>query len=302
MIRVGIARPQHFYGPEVFALVEHFTDDPDVRYVLVDEPADVDDPQFDLAHVMMGIEPRWRRHRTPRLHDYASLSTPPHAHVKDLAKRFGQSPPLLRSFLNPYVRDHMKFGDSRPYVFRDMGVPDYFYSPATVPEKQYDIGYAGSLTASRGLMGPLQALAGAGFRLLLVGEPEPELRQLLQRHTNVTFTGRMAQPEVADALRSCAYGLNYVADVEPYNRQTSTKVLEYSALGLGIISNDYAWVRQFQAEHDAVFALLDPRSPLTPESLAGLSLRNADAELFRWSLVLRESGLRERIQEVLREP
>lgn len=300
MIRVGIARPQHFYGPEVFALVHHFADDPQVRYVLVDDPADLEDPGLDLAHVMMGFEPRWRRTRTPRLHDYASLSTPPRPRLKDAVKRFGQAPPLLRSFLSPYVRDQLGFADGRPHVLRDMGVPDSFYPISPAPAVEHDIGYAGSLTAARGLVGPLRSLAGAGFRLLLVGDPDPELRAALTAYPQVTFTGRLAQEDVPAALRTCAHGLNYVPDVAPFHGQTSTKVLEYSALGLRVLTNDYRWVRQFQAEHDAVFAVLDPARPLTPDALAALPLRGADPEPFRWSAVLEGSGLRERVQEAVR--
>ena len=204
MIQVGIERPKHFYGPEVFALVRHFADDDQVRYVLVDDAADLEDPGLDLAHVMMGFEPRWRRHRTPRLHDYASLSTPPQARLKDALKRFGQTPPLLRSFLSPYVRDHLGFTDGRPHVLRDMGVPDAFYPTTPAPAVEHDVGYAGSLTAARGLLPPLRALAGAGFRLLLVGDPDAELREGLAAYPNVVLTGRLPQEEVPAALRTCA--------------------------------------------------------------------------------------------------
>lgn len=300
MIRVGITRPRHFYGPEVFALVRHFADDPEVRYVLVDDPADLEDPSLDLAHVMMGFQPRWRRHRTPQLHDYASLSTPPRARLKDAVKRFGQVSPLLRSFLSPYVRDRLGFTDGRPHVLRDMGVPDSFYPSSPAPPVAHDIGYAGSLTSARGLTGPLRSLAAAGFRLLLIGDPDPELREALAAYPQVTFAGRLSQEDVPAALRTCSHGLNYVPDVAPFNAQTSTKVLEYSALGLRVLTNDYRWVRRFQVQHDAVFAVLDPARPLTPDGLATLPLRGADPEPFRWSTVLDGSRLRERIEEVVR--
>jgi hypothetical protein len=38
--------------------------------------------------------------------------------------------------------------------------------------------------------------------------------------------------------------------------QTSTKLLEYCAAGLPVLSTDYAWVRQFEQLHAARFAYL----------------------------------------------
>ena len=44
--------------------------------------------------------------------------------------------------------------------------------------------------------------------------------------------------------------------------QTSTKVLEYLAVGLPVLSNDYAWARQVAAEHPGRVQLLsDLRLP-----------------------------------------
>ncbi|AXH96871.1 glycosyltransferase family protein [Ornithinimicrobium avium] len=299
MIRVGIARPTRFYGPEIFALVHHFANDPDVRYVLVEDKEDLDCVELDLAHVVMGFEGRWRRARTPRIHDYSSLSTPPWAPLKDRIKRSGQIRPVLRSFLSCFVKEHMDFRDGCPWVLRDMGVSDAFFATSPVGGKEHDMGYAGSLTVARGLVRPLTSLAASGFRLLLVGEPDSQLRSALAAYPNVTFAGRLRQDDVPEALRTCTYGLNYVPPVTPYQHQTSTKVLEYSALGLKILTNDYPWVRRFQADHDARFAVLDPDRPPTPEELAAMPLRNADPETFRWSSVLEASGLRDQILRVV---
>jgi hypothetical protein len=56
--------------------------------------------------------------------------------------------------------------------------------------------------------------------------------------------------------------LNLVSNIEPYNQQTSTKLLEYCAVGLPVVSNDYAWVRYFAAHYQGNFHLLrdDPAS------------------------------------------
>ena len=57
-------------------------------------------------------------------------------------------------------------------------------------------------------------------------------------------------------LRRARFGLNLVSNIEPYNQQTSTKLLEYCAVGLPVVSNDYAWVRYFAAHYQGNFHLL----------------------------------------------
>jgi len=68
--------------------------------------------------------------------------------------------------------------------------------------------------------------------------------------------------EVPLQLRRARYGLNLVSNLTPYNQQTSTKLLEYCAVGLPVVSNDYPWVRYFAAHHQGNFLLLrdDPKS------------------------------------------
>ena len=48
--------------------------------------------------------------------------------------------------------------------------------------------------------------------------------------------------------------LNLVPDQLPYTRQTSTKLLEYCAAELPVVSTDYTWVREFERQHGARFA------------------------------------------------
>jgi hypothetical protein len=106
----------------------------------------------------------------------------------------------------------------------------------------------------------LQAIHEAGRSLLLVGDVPEALRAQLP--ASVTCTGRVAHTDVAHQLRRARLGLNLVSNLTPYNQQTSTKLLEYCAVGLPVVSNDYAWVRYFAAHHQGNFHLLrdDPAS------------------------------------------
>jgi len=61
-------------------------------------------------------------------------------------------------------------------------------------------------------------------------------------------------------LRRARYGLNLVPDRLPYSEQTSTKLLEYCAVGLPVVSTDYRWVRGFAQQHGARLAFVPGRA------------------------------------------
>jgi hypothetical protein len=106
----------------------------------------------------------------------------------------------------------------------------------------------------------LQSIHEAGRNLLLVGDVPDELRTHLP--VSVTCTGRVPYVDVPQQLRRARFGLNLVSNIAPYNQQTSTKLIEYCAVGLPVVSNDYAWVRYFAAHYQGNFHLLrdDPNS------------------------------------------
>ena len=70
-------------------------------------------------------------------------------------------------------------------------------------------------------------------------------------------------------VRRARFGLNLVSNSAPYNQQTSTKLLEYCAVGLPVVTNDYAWVRYFAAHHNANFHVLRDDPSTWPHSFGG---------------------------------
>ena len=197
------------------------------------------------------------------IHEYASASVPPHARLKDWVKHWAQPKPDYRLFQNGWVRERMGFDDGVPHGLRDMGVAPSFFATTAVPPhppKTFDLVYLGEMHRLHPFLPLLQAIHAAGRTLLLVGEvPEALQRQL---PTSVTCTGRVPHSEVPHQLRRAQFGLNLVSNTEPYNQQTSTKLLEYCAVGLPVVSNDYAWVRYFVTHYQGNLHLLheDPAS------------------------------------------
>jgi len=196
------------------------------------------------------------------IHEYASASVPPHARLKDLVKHWTQPTPDYRIFQNGWVRERMGFNDGVPYALRDMGVSQAFFdaaapalpepsydegAPTRIPANEFDLVYLGEMSRLQPFLPLLQCIHEAGRTLLLIGDVPDALR--VQLPASVTCTGRVPHAEVPQHLRRARFGLNLVSNIEPYNQQTSTKLLEYCAVGLPVVSNDYAWVRYFAAHY-----------------------------------------------------
>ena len=210
-----------------------------------------------------------------QIHEYASASVPPLAWLKDRIKRWRQPQPNYRIYQNDWVRQRLAFADGVPYEFRDMGVaPAFFDAPVLPTEPEFDYVYLGEMRRLRHFLPLFDALARLQLRVLLIGDVPRDLKQRLQRHANLGFAGRVPHSEVPAQLRRAHCGLNLVPDVLPYCQQTSTKLLEYCAAGLPVLSTDYAWVRQFEQRHAARFAYVPARaSAESYQALLGVTLR-----------------------------
>ena len=202
----------------------------------------------------------WRLRHAFQVHEYTSASVPPHAWLKDQVKHWTQPRPDYRIFQNGWVRERMGFGHEVPHALRDMGVAQHFFDiaqpevEASLPAPEFDLVYLGEMGRLAPFLPLLQCIHDAGRSLLLVGDVPDEVR--MQLPPSVTYTGRVPHANVPRQLRRARFGLNLVSNLEPYNQQTSTKVLEYCAAGLRVVSNDYAWVRYFAAQYEGNFHLL----------------------------------------------
>jgi len=195
-----------------------------------------------------------------QIHEYASASIPPYALAKDQVKHWTQPRPDYRIYQNGWVRERMGFGDGVPHALRDMGVAEHFFdAPSHTSVPEFDLVYLGEMSRLLAFIPVLQAIHAAGRSLLLVGEVPAELQAQLP--PNVTCTGRVDHVQVPRHLRRARFGLNLVPNATPFQQQTSTKVLEYCAVGLRVVSNVYPWVRYFMAQHKANFYLLNDDAP-----------------------------------------
>jgi hypothetical protein len=190
-----------------------------------------------------------RLDRAFHVHEYASASVPPGAWWKDRIKQWVHPRPHHRVFQSDWVRRRTGFDGSVPFSLRDMGVPRSFLEAKAGASAEFDLAYLGETSRLAAFEAPLRALDRSGRTLLVVGAIEPGVQDLLGGLRNVHCTGRVPQEQVPAQLLRARGGLNFVPGELPYTEQTSTKALEYLALGLPVVSNDYAWIRRLAAGH-----------------------------------------------------
>ena len=226
-----------------------------------------------------------------QVHEYASASVPPHAWLKDQVKRVTQPRPDHRVFQNAWVHDRMGFADSVPFSLRDMGVAQAFLDMGqqhNLPAPEFDLVYLGEMTRLMHFLPVLHAIHAAGRHLLLIGDVPSDLRRQLP--ASVSCTGRVPYTDVPHQLRRARVGLNLVQNIAPYHQQTSTKLLEYCAVGLPVVSNDYPWARSFEQQQNARFLWLSDQPDRWADSLGSAldrhDFRVPDLHTHAWPRVL----------------
>ena len=195
-----------------------------------------------------------------QVHEYASASVAPLAWLKDRIKQWQHPVPDFRVFQSEWVRQRMGWGDAVhepvPYALRDMGVPASFLTAQALQPPEFDLVYLGEMRRLLHFVPLLQTLGQAGLSLLLVGDVPPALQERLAALGHIQSTGRVPQDQVPAQLLRARAGLNMMPDVLPLSEQTSTKMLEYLALGLPVVSNPYAWAQRTARAHAGRVQLL----------------------------------------------
>lgn len=291
MVKILFERRQGVYLPEIDAyctyLRQHYPQVTAIDSALLPQEAG-----FDVIWKFMGFDRNPPAPTRPfTVHEYGSLSVPPLARLKNAAKRFLNSTPDQRVFLTARVEADFGFTDSVPSFRRDMGVDEVFFTSRTTPP-EFDFVYAGSLYRGTLVLAFLEAFAAnpkAGT-LLVVGDVRAEDQTRLAASGRIHFTGRVPYRSVVQHLHRARFALNLIPDVYPFNLQTATKVLDYAAAGLPILSNRYFWAEAFAAQRQAQFFWL-------PKDLAQFSLaeverfafKTPDVSDLRWDAVIRAS-------------
>lgn len=277
--------------PEVDAYQRHLESKGHAVMVQTVEEAAGQVEQPDLYYRFAGF----LRHRlspdVPEIHEYASASVGAFPRVKNLFKSVASARPVGRVFLNAFVKDQFHFPVSAPFLFRDMGADQAFFDIRGSNNKRYDLVYAGAISTRPGLLQCISALAHKGFRIGLAGSMSEEERLFVAACPGVEYVGRLPLKEVPGFIAQSHAGLNFCPDIYPYNIQTSTKVIEYLAAGISVVSNQYAWIDDHAARFG--YDYINVATLGSPADLVGLPrciLDVAAARQFEWGRLLDNAG------------
>lgn len=247
----------------------------------------------------MGFDTSKRYDGILKIHEYASASIPPARGLKDRIKRYLNTQPDFRLFLNEYVRSQLKFKDHCPWGYRNMGLhTSWLQSPAEPIKKEYDFVYCGSVTKDiaidRLLNHFLPSAPMCNHNLLVVSRDYETLRQQYSQASNIQFTGPVPHQNVPDYIRKAHFAINYKPIIEPHSFQTVTKLLEYVACKTPVITTMLPWVRQFQQRFGGNFFYLEPDlSNFTWEAVQQFSYSFSDLSEWTWEKQIQQSGVLE---------
>ena len=249
----------------------------------------------------MGTDSNKKENGIIKIHEYTSASIPPFRKWKDLYKRWFNTKPDYRLFLNEYVQSQFDFNDNIPFGFRDMGVATLFPQPGGDPSgKKYDFIYTGNINTER----KIEKLIGCFTKndlkehsVLILSRDYEERAERFKAFKNIHFAGPVPQNEVKDHILKARFAINFMPDKEPFNQQTSTKLLEYAALNIPIITTDYAWIRNFQREYGGAFFYLEKDlSNFTWDRTCNFNYSFPDLSEWKWEKRIRKSGILEFLQ------
>jgi len=300
-VKILFVRTGKAFLPEIDAYVKYFNKLEGFEAYdsqLLDENYSIDD--FDVIWEFKGFG-GVRDVNKVIVHDYASLSTGSFPKVKNNLKKWLNPKPNLRVFLNQAVRQGFNFNDDIEFCYRDMGIDERFLSVKS-EEKEYDFVYVGSICKGRGMDRFLAEFTRKPQgKLCLIGNVEDDIYNEYKHNKDLVFTGSVPYGEVPIIASKAVYGINYIPDKYPFNIQTSTKLLEYLALGLKVITTDYQWVRDFEKRHGCSFYKLNLKQDgFNRDYIESYDYKsNFAVENHLWDAVLENSGLKEKIRDIV---
>jgi glycosyltransferase involved in cell wall biosynthesis len=245
---------------------------------------------------MMGTDLSKPKEGIFKVHEYFSSSVPPWRRWKNWSKSFFSAQPDFRLFLNEYVKKAYSIHDHIPFGYRDMGIPEeWLAADAALHEKEYDFVYTGDFSPVRNLQPLLNCFATGLLKdrsLLLIGVGYEYLQTIYGRYTNIVFMGPLPHHTMDAYILKARFGINYVTDIQPFNRQTSVKLLEYLALGLPVISTRYSWIEQFQQQYGGNYFFMEPRlGNFSWENITNFSYSPPDLSNWTWEKQIRGCGV-----------
>lgn len=291
---IAFIHPHKAFLPEIIAYTEFFS----ARGIntRVIKPHETDHTDCDVAWYFMG-EHRRRTKQVITIHEYASASIPPFSILKNRIKKFINTTPDYRIFNNDYVLKQFPFNDAIPFGIRNYGIPSGSEFLLPDIQKKFDFVYVGTVGKERRPELLLNCFSDGPLKdktILVLSRNYASLSTAYAGATNISFQGPIPYKDIYAHIQQARYGINYMPDMVPYNRQTSYKFIDYAACRLPIVTTDYAWVHDFQNNYGGSFFYLQPDfSNFTWENVTGYTYAQPDLSNWTWDKQIRSSGVLE---------
>ncbi len=153
------------------------------------------------------------------------------------------------------VKDLRSIPAARKHIFYNVP-PRALFKPNQIAwsKRKYDVAFLGTMSIDSGTLALLEALAelersGRNISALFIGRPRlgdfDERLERLNLREVVTVTGQINYDAVPAMLDQCRIGLIGLLDLPKFQRNIPTKMFEYWAKSLPVISSDLPPVRAF---------------------------------------------------------
>lgn len=146
---------------------------------------------------------------------------------------------------------------ARPHPVLANHLPDRLPAPVAAAEPPFLV-YLGDVTPLRGALLAIEAAAGAGARLVVIGRVAPpafaeEIRRRADElDVEVELVGPLPHDQALARAAPALAGLSPLLEVGNYRHSLPTKVPEYLALGLPVLASDLEGTRRPVTGLDAV--------------------------------------------------
>jgi len=300
MKKILCIHPGVAYLPEIEAYKKYFIQY-DIEFLdcIKDLDNSYDENDFDLLWYMMGND--FKKMDKPKVHDYASLSTGRSVFIKDKIKKYFNQKPNLRLFLNQTIMNTYNFKDNIPFLIRDMGIDDIFFSKLNIVKK-YNFVYLGAITHDRKIPILFDKFKNelTNSSLLVVGYVPEDIYEKYKNVSNIVFKGKVPYSGVPFLVSQAEYGINMIPNLYPFNIQTSTKLLEYCALGLKIITTNYEWVNSFERKFEGSFFKMDDElNNFNLNNLNKFNFKSPNVESLKWNTLFTNINLIGNIRNII---
>jgi glycosyltransferase involved in cell wall biosynthesis len=195
----------------------------------------------------------------------------------------------------PAIADRFRRYGARVSVVRNSVRLDEFIKPTLETERRRQAVYIGRTSFDRGLVEMVEACAAVQLPLVLAGGIGADEAAWLKKISgDVLYRGKLGRPEIARLLNESLIGLSVLLPEPNYLHSLPTKLFEYMAAGLPVITSDLPESKKiveaagcgFSVSLDDMKALKDKLSMLVSDPgraiELGLAGRAAVCRYYNW--------------------